>query len=76
MNTKEARKALDQVATDEGVSIETIMNEIDIAMGAARSNPNPEIQRLWNEIPCQGEHPTPEEVIAYITRKIRASTSN
>jgi len=66
---KKAEKSLRQIAGREGIGVDTIRWEIEIAIAAARENPDPKIQAFWKSIPCKGEYPTPEETIAYIAGK-------
>ena len=66
MNTKKAEKALKKIAKRDGISVREVKREIEIAVAAARENPDPKSQAFWNAIPCRGEQPTPEEVITYI----------
>lgn len=66
MNTKKAEKALKKIAKRDGVSVRAVKREIEIAVAAARDNPDPKSQAFWKSIPCKGERPTPEEVITYL----------
>jgi len=66
MKVKKAEKALRQIAAKEGVSVEEVRREIEIAINAAQENSDPNIQAFWEHIPRKGERPTPEEVIVYI----------
>lgn len=61
-----ARNALAVVAKKNGVSLETVKREIEVAIAAARENNDPIVQAFWNSIPHKGKTLTPEEVIAYI----------
>lgn len=66
MNIKRAKRALQQVAKRDGVSIRTVRREIEIAIATALKKPDPKAKAFWLSIPHKGEYPTPEEVIAYI----------
>ena len=61
-----AKKSLETVAKKNGVSVETVKQEINYAIAVARENSDPKVQAFWNSIPRKGKAPTPEEVIAYI----------
>ncbi len=61
-----AKKAIQAVARQHGVSVETVCHEIEVAIAAARENTDPKVQEFWNSVPRKGETLTPEEVIAYI----------
>lgn len=70
MNIEQAEKALEKVAKKEGISIEAVRREIELAIAEARSNPAPEMQAFWKSVPCEGEYPTPEKVIIYFASRI------
>lgn len=70
MNTKQHKKAektLQQIAKRDGISIAMVRHEIEIAIAAARENPDPKVQAFWRSVPCKGEFPTPEEAITYLS---------
>jgi len=66
MNTTKAKKALKQLAKREGVSVETVRHEIEIAIAAARKSTDPKARAFWKSVPRKGEYPTPEEVIVHL----------
>lgn len=72
MNLKITERALEKVAQKEGVSVDEIKREIEMAIGIAYSNPDPKIQSRWKNIPKKGKIPTPEEVIAQLAKEVRA----
>lgn len=61
-----AKKAIKAVASKNGISVETVRHELEVAIAAARENTDPKVQAFWNSVPHKGETLTPEEVIAYI----------
>lgn len=63
MNSK---NVLEIVAEKEGVSVEEVRREIQLAIDDAMKNPDPKIQAQWRKIPKKGKKPTPEEVIAFV----------
>ena len=66
---KTVHKALKSVAKREGVSVEHVRHEMDMAIAAARENDDPEIQMFWNSIPTKNNGSlTAEDVIAYFAR--------
>lgn len=66
---KTVHKALKSVAKREGVSVESVRHEIELAVAAARENDDPEIQMFWNSIPTKNNNSlTAEDVIAYFAR--------
>jgi hypothetical protein len=66
LNVKKAKKALQVVAQQDGVSIETVRHEIEIAIAEALKSPDPKAKAFWLSIPHKEAYPMPEEVIAYI----------
>lgn len=53
------------IAERENVTVEEVCEDIAHVISTARANPDPEIQARWLNIPCQGDEPTPEEIINY-----------
>ncbi len=66
VNVAKAEKALKQLAKKEGVSVETVRREIEIAITEARKSTDPKARAFWKTVPHKGEQPTPEEVIVYL----------
>ena len=66
VNVAKAERALKQLAKKEGVSVETVRHEIEIAISAARKSTDPKAQNFWKSVPRKGEYPTPEEVIVHL----------
>jgi len=71
MNIKKAEKALQQLAKKEGISVEAVRREIELAIAAARESSDPAAQAFWKSVPHKGEYPTPEEVIVHIAKKVK-----
>lgn len=67
MERIEAEKAVKLIAMREGVSVDAVREQMKRAMLSGMSSPDPVIQAKWKKIPSEGEIPTPEELIAYIT---------
>lgn len=59
---------LKDIANENGVSLENVMKEIEIAIIAGMSNSDPRIQAFWRNVPKKGDIPTPVELIAYISK--------
>ncbi|WP_313529334.1 hypothetical protein [Anaerotignum sp.] len=66
-----ASKALEMLAQRDGVSVEYVKKQIQIAMIAGMSSSDPDAQAFWQNLPHEGDIPTPEECIAYISGNIR-----
>lgn len=60
-----ARRALEEVARRNGVTVEEVRREISLAIPMARPKAD-----SWREIPCAGSVPTPEELIAYCAEQV------
>lgn len=50
-----AQKILERVARQHNTSVDDVKREI---------------RKHWKEIPCKGDKPTPEELLAYLTEKM------
>lgn len=68
----DAERAIRDIAIQEGKTVEYIRLQMKIAMLSGLSNPDLEIQARWKLIPCEGEIPTPEELITYLAFNINA----
>lgn len=64
------RKALKKIAKKEGVSVEEVYREMQIAINMAYANPDPAVQAAWENIPMPSGAPRPEDVIAYCVEKL------
>ena len=66
---KAVQKALNSVAKKEGISVESVRQNIEIAIAAARDNDDPAIQAFWDSIPTKHSNSlTAEDVIAHFAR--------
>lgn len=72
MNTTKAKKALLQVALKEGVSVDEVQREIELAISVAANSTDPKVRAFWlNMTPRKGQLPTPEEAILYIANIVK-----
>ena len=60
------KQVLEAVAKRDNVSVEDVYRNIQDAIDLAFNNPDPEIHKLWLQVPFAGERPTPEEFIPYV----------
>ena len=67
-----ARRAMEVIATREGISVEEVRREISLAILMAQ----PRDAGIVSEIPCAGAIPTPEELIAYCAARIQRERRN
>ena len=70
MNT-EFRAVVLRIAEAHGVSVEQVWRDMDLAVEAARNNPDPKARAEFAQIPCKGDTPTTEEFMAYVVKKIQ-----
>ena len=68
---EQAHISIRKIATENGVSEEEVRREMMKAMKEGMSNPNPEVQALWNSIPWRNGEPSVEEFIAWNTEQLR-----
>ena len=62
------REIFRMIAKENGVSVIDVKKDIHEAIKVAFENPNAEAQK----IPCKGNIPTPDEMVAYIVDSILA----
>ena len=67
-STDRAHVLLERVAQNNGVSYKEVKSEIEAAIRIAMANSsgNAYAQRFWKAVPCAGEIPTAEELLAYM----------
>lgn len=65
-----AKNALRLIAKREGKTVEEIRKNIKAAMLVGMISADPKVQAYWTKIPCEGDIPTPEEVIVYLAGEI------
>ena len=61
-----ARRAIEEVARREHKSVEEVRADMIEAMTEGFNSKNPAARAMWAQIPCEGEMPTPEELIAWV----------
>ena len=62
MNKNKVKKALQEIAKNNGVSVSEVRREINIAIADAYSKN----KEAWTDIPCKGKIPTAEEFILHM----------
>lgn len=67
---KTAKDIIKQVAQKEGVSEEEVRTEINKSIMMGWNNPDPKVHEIWTGIPCEGEMPTPEELIIWAVTEV------
>lgn len=66
-----AESALRQIAIREGKPVSEVRKEIQKAMLVGMCSQDPQVQTYWKRIPHEGEVPTPEEVVAFLTEEAK-----
>ena len=65
------KNALKKIAKREGISIEEVYHEMQIAIDMGYLNPNSAIQAAWKNIYLPCGKPRPEDVIAHCVKQIK-----
>ena len=65
-----ARRAIEEVARREHKSVEEVRADMIEAMTEGFNSKNPAARAMWAQIPCEGEMPTPEELIAWVGKRL------
>ncbi len=66
-----AENALSQIAMHECIAVEEVKKEIQKALLIGLCSQDPNVQAYWKRIPCQGDIPTPEEVVAFLAEETK-----
>ena len=73
MNNKKAldriSEIIEQIAVKNHTTPEEVRRQIKLAMLCGMVNQDPEVQKKWGGIPCEGSVPTPEELILWAAIK-------
>ena len=73
---EKAHSAVKTIADKEGVSVDNVREEIKAAMSEGLRSPDPAVQEMWKRIPCKGETPEPEELIAWLAEQVKERLKN
>lgn len=65
-----AEMAIEKIAEQEGVPIEYVRKQIQIAMLNSLCSTDPKVKAFWDNVPREADIPTPEELITYISQKV------
>ena len=61
-----AKQAMEQTARKYCVTYEEVYQEIEAAIAEALGTTDPKSRAIWSDIPCQGNTPTPVELIVFL----------
>ncbi len=65
-----ARRAIEKVARREHKAVEEVRADMIEAMSEGFNSKDPAARAMWAQIPCEGEIPTPEELIAWVGKRL------
>ena len=72
---RKAYRVLQQVAREQGVTVETVIREINVsiydAYTRAHASGDTEALKRWEQIPCSGELPDALEFLEYMGGRLR-----
>lgn len=66
-----AQGAIKKIAERDGVSVEYVRKQMQIAMLNGLCSTDPKIKKFWDSIPREGDIPTPEELILYTAEIVK-----
>ena len=68
---EKARQAITTVAENENISKDEVLKEMREAMSEGLNSTDPAVKEMWERIPCKGETPEPEELIAWLAEQVK-----
>ena len=71
-----ARQAVRTIAEKENISTNDVRREMKAAIFEAMRNPDPAVRSMWESMPCKGDVPEPEELIAWLTDMVKEKLKN
>ena len=73
MYKRRIQQILEKIAIRNNTTADEVRRDIEIAMKAGQSSPDPIVQARWNAIPRKGTELTVEEFILFVAQE---ATSN
>lgn len=68
----EQETLFERLARERGITVEEMRAIISARIEKGLHDPDPEKRAQWERIPCTGEVPTPEELLRYVVKKLKA----
>ena len=68
----EQETRFERLARERGITVEEMRAIISARIEKGLHDPDPEKRAQWERIPCAGEVPTPEELLRYVVKKLKA----
>lgn len=66
-----AKRAIAQIAIKNHTSVDEVRLQMKVAMINGLVSKDLKTKAYWQNIPCEGDIPTPEEFIAYVADDVR-----
>lgn len=63
---------LNEIAKKDGVTVEKVLQEMQLAIDEAYNHHDTSAEPLWNMMKCKGKRPTPEEFVMQIATMLEA----
>lgn len=71
-----AQKAMETIAEKESISVDNVRKEIRAAIAEGLRSGDPAVKAMWEDVPCKGDVPEPEELIAWLAEVVREKMKN
>ena len=68
----EQETLFERLARERGITVEEMRAIISARIEKGLHDPDPEKRAQWERITCAGEVPTPEELLRYVVKKLKA----
>ncbi len=65
MYKERAKLALEKTARQNRTCVEEVCGEINKTVQIGMASTDPEVQLKWRKIPCAGDYPSAEELVAF-----------
>ncbi len=63
--------ALERVALQYETTTDEVRKSMMEALAIGRASTDPDVRRIWEQIPCRGDVPSVEDVMAYILTRVK-----
>ena len=70
-----AERAIQKIAEQESVTAEYVRKQMQLAILSGLCSSDPNARGFWDKVPNKNGVPSPEELILYISEKIKRDTN-
>ena len=63
--------AIERVALQYESTADEVRKNMMEALAVGRASADPDVRRTWAQVPCQGDVPSVEDVLAYILARVK-----